>query len=634
MFRHNQMRKALACYASLSKDEQAIVDNHVQSCQECFQRQQSYQSMDAALSTLTSPTLSPGFRARFLAQIYAREAREQSPIPRTSYVILGRSVALAGIAIFLFWVILYWIGGGATPEPGKTASSPEPLPYSGLIAASPQTDDVLQEVPFRFDMTWCNYSPYEWNRDGILDLQVDRVLISLQDWDNHQRWRIEGRYRSRAGEFQLSIAPDFSPENYVSFITTGDSVLPEGEGDFALEGHISQGKAAPPTSFTLLIMDREANTQNVVASCPIRLDVSHSPTPAPHPTPSDMNGWRRDFAKQERERALRYAPAVRDWIAQRTWFTLPATIPWEYHQPMRNAFGTPQMGQVTFVYLADRLVPVQEERRLTIYWRQGMPSDWEQTRQFPIEFVQAITQRSLPRSFSGDFVWEGEGRIDGWTFKQWRRSLLGRADERWVLWYDGNADLTYALSMDYRDENVFHALLQDFHAKNPDEVSAVQRAVISWTEPSLTWVPPWLTQDMTDLSFQFDLTQCVNSNDSAALPIELNLTRVAVSDARDGVLRWLVEGEYHLPGDGMQAVLSFYPADDALGRGGMLASLRTSVIRTGIGLLSEYHSFAMLTEMKPPDDGTLPQRMTLAIQISPDQPGWQCPVDISSQSAK
>ncbi len=631
MFRHKQIRKALACYAHLPKSERSVIDEHVPSCEDCRQRLRAYQAMDEALAALPSPALSPGFRARFLAQMHALEVQEQPAGARASRVILGRSMALAGLAgaVLLFWVVLHWMGVESMSGPGRTVSSPEPLPPPGVMAASPEVDGVLQAIPFRFDMAWCDYSPYDWNREGILDLHVDRVLISLQNWDAYQRWRIEGRYRSLAGDFQLSLSPDFSQRNYVTIITEGNALLQEGEGEFVLDGRVNQGKAAMPTSFTLLVMDRESNTRMAAASCPLRLAPSNGPTPTPRPSPSGVTGgWRRDFAKRERERAMHYAPAVRDWIAQRTWFTLPATIPWDYHQPMRNAFGTPQMGQVTFVYLADRLLPGLEEWRLTLYWRQGMPSEWERTRQFPSEFVQAISQRGLPRSFSGDFVWEGAIEMDGWMAKQWRRRLLARADERWVLWYDGHANLTYALSMDYRDENAFHALLQDFHAKNPDEVSAVQRAVISWTESSLTWIPPWLTQDMNDLSFLFDPTQCVNPKDHAEPPINLSLTRVAVSDARDDVLRWVVEGDYDLAANGMQVILSFYPAGDALGRGGMLAPFRTSVIRTGIGLLPEYRHFAMLTEMQPLDGGYLPQRMILAIQTRPNEPGWQCPVEI------
>jgi len=51
-------------------------------------------------------------------------------------------------------------------------------------------------------------------------------------------------------------------------------------------------------------------------------------------------------------------------------------------------------------------------------------------------------------------------------------------------------------------------------------------------------------------------------------------------------------------------------------------------MRTGVGLLPEYRRFAMLTEMQPPADGSLPQTMILVIQTSFDVPGWQCPLAI------
>ena len=644
MFRHERIRRALAFYNHLPPEERAAVDAHVQRCQECAQRLRAYRAMDEALAALPMPAPSPGLRARFLSQMRGLEAIEPASSP-ASRLTLARGLVLAGLAVvlILFWGVMHWMSSNGFSRPGMTISSPSPLTPTMMGTSTPAEQDGLQEVPFHFDMAQCHYFPNAWNQDGLVALRVDRVLLSVQDWDAHQRWRVEGHYRSAAGDFYLSIFP--KAKDYFTYTTQGDSVLREGEGNFVVEGHVSEGTIDLPRSFDLVIFDQTSAVSSMGASCTIQIGSSQPPTPTPTLNPntaSRSTGWQRDYWKQERERALHYAPAVAEWIAQRTWFTLPASIPWDYHQPMNNAIGSMEMGQVQFTYLAPKTPFDYAQRRLSFYWRRGEPEGWDDTTVFPHKFVRPSIDYTLPiqermqagRDLPGRFVWSGTREIDGWTGKLWRRKLLGRPDEYWLLWHDADANLTYVMILNARDDSILDTLLQDFHAQNPDRVSAVQQAVMSWTDFSLTWVPPWLTEDLRDVPFTFDPGACFNPDDDAPPPLELNLTRLAVNRAEDGVLRWVLEGEYAMTADASgatpQILLGLYPAHDAMLNGGVLAPFRTSVMRTGVSLLPEYRRFAMLTEMQPPADGSLPQELILTIQVSPQAPGWQCPVRVIS----
>jgi len=629
MFTHRRMQRALAFYRHLSLGERAAVDAHVQGCQDCSRRLRAYRAMDEALAALPTPGAPPALRPRFLNQIQAQKNAERASSARS--LSLSRGLVLAGLALALlmFWGALRWMHLDMTPGPGVAVSSPQPrpLPPAPASGLTPVTNAILQEVPFRFDMAWCKFPSDAWRRDRLIDLQVDQVWLSVRDWDAHQSWRIEGTYHVAAGNFRLSVLPDFPSHSYFSITGRNDSLLREGDGDFVLAGHVSQGKAALPASITLLIFDREDNTRMEAASCPIHLKLPNGPASTPGADTMVFRQWTSDDSERERARALHYAPAVTEWIARRTWFTLPASVPWDFHHPLLDGVGSPSMGQAQFSYLTPR----SAEQHLRLDWRRSAPKEWGQTTDFPQDFVRPlidftlpVTERMTPTSSVGSYEWEGEREIDGQRGKLWRRKLRGRPDEYWLLWRDAGADLTYVLIIDARDDDVLTAMLQGFHAENPAHVSAVQRDVMSWGAASPTWVPPWLTQDMKDLAFDFDPGQCRNPNAAAAPPIELTLTRLAVNNAEDGVLRWVLAGEYEFPaGDRPYVVLGLYPPE----------AIRTqddlpSPFRTGKTLQPEYHHFVMLTEMRPPDDGSLPDEMILIIQTAPNAPGWQCPLTI------
>ncbi len=633
MLVHERIRRALASFNHLSPAERAEVEAHTRVCADCAQRLRVYRAMDEALAALPTPSASPALRARFLARLHALEAAEPASSPRGAGLIGARGLALAALAaaLVLFWMALRWMDPGAPSGPGMTVGSSQPLTPMPITTIGPETKDGLQQVLFHFNMAQCFYTPRDWNQDGLLEIKVDRVWLSVRDWDTAPRWRVEGRYHAAAGDFSLFIAPRV--RSFVSFMEA-DTVLKEGESDFVVEGHMDEGSMDMPAVFDLDISDRASHVVPMTASCVIQLGPAHAPTPTPRPNAVPRStGWQRDYWKQERERALHYAPAIATWIAQRTWFTLPANIPWEYHKPLRSAVGTTRMGEVQLVYLAPPVASDSDNAQhfLNLYWRQGMPEDWEHITEFPREFVRAsidytlpIQERMEPGDLPGSYTWQGTREIDGWTGKLWRRKLLGRPDEFWLLWHDANANLTYTLILAARDQDVFYALLRGLHAESPAQVSATRQMVMSWMDVSLAWGPPWLAQDMHDVSFSFDPSQCHNPDGPSAPPVTLTLTRLAANHAEDGVLRWLLEGTYQLRSDSyMNVLVALYPVED-----GMSTPFRTSVMRTGAGLLPEYRRFAMLTEMQPPADGSLPQRLILTIQTAPDRPGWQCPITV------
>lgn len=180
--------------------------------------------------------------------------------------------------------------------------------------------------------------------------------------------------------------------------------------------------------------------------------------PSSDAAPQDVS--REEIAAQGVEQALKIAPQVADEISRRYWFVLPGTVPWWGSQPVKYAEGDRSRGALRLQfhkqnYQSDRFLGDE----LALLWQEGA--------------VDGSPDASFEwASRAGVSVGDGYVLlpdacvIDGHECKLYlHRGRPSAGDVVWRIWYDDQADLTYALVIPGQEPEAGLAFEQDFRGR-------------------------------------------------------------------------------------------------------------------------------------------------------------------------
>ena len=173
-------------------------------------------------------------------------------------------------------------------------------------------------------------------------------------------------------------------------------------------------------------------------------------------TPGAMT--REDIAALGVEQALAAAPQVADEISGRYWFALPGTVPWWGSQPVTYEEGDRSRGALRLQFHKQNF---QSQGRLgdelALLWQEGavdgspdMSFEW--------------ASRAGVSVGDGYVLLPDACVIDGHECRLYlHRGMPSAGGIVWRIWYDENADLTYALVTPEQEPLVGTAFEEGFH---------------------------------------------------------------------------------------------------------------------------------------------------------------------------
>ena len=167
-----------------------------------------------------------------------------------------------------------------------------------------------------------------------------------------------------------------------------------------------------------------------------------------------------DIAAQGVELALAMAPQVASEISSRYWFALPGTVPWWGPQPIVYETGDRSQGVLRLRFHKQHVTDtgfLSDE--LALLWQEGQV-DGDPGTSFGWAAAAGVP---LADTYT---LLDDPCTIDGTACQVYRyHGSPAAGDIIWRIWYDEQADLTYALAIPGQEPEVGLAFERDFRGQ-------------------------------------------------------------------------------------------------------------------------------------------------------------------------